>query len=95
MAHCVRKTPPLLGVPSQTHRHVYSDGPLDEEEPHDFEQYRDHQYSPIESHQIRLLTLCGGRPQAPIFGQLQGFDFAEVQSHAKLYNALSYACMLI
>ena len=94
MTHYVRTTPKPLGVPSQSHRLISSEGPLDEEEPHDFDQYRSYQYLPVESHQVRFLSLCGGQPQAPIFGRLQALDFAEVQRHPKFYDALSYACRL-
>jgi hypothetical protein len=92
MAHHIRRPPQPLGVPAQPRNRVQSEGPLEDEEHHDFDQYRAYKYSPIESHQMRLLTLRGGRPQEPILGRLQTFDFSDTQEQQNIYNTLSYSC---
>jgi hypothetical protein len=101
MANHIRRTPRLLGVPSQSlslsrrSRLILSDGPLDDEDHHDFSQYPAYEYLPIQSHQIRLLTLCGGRPQEPLLCRLQVLDFSEIRDTWNTYNALSYSCKLL
>jgi hypothetical protein len=90
--HNTRRAPPLLGVPSQSRRLIHSEGPLEEEAPFDFSPFSAYEYLPIQSHQVRLLTLCGGPPQMPIICRLQIFDFSEIQDNRNRYNALSYSC---
>ncbi|PMD24672.1 HET-domain-containing protein [Hyaloscypha hepaticicola] len=92
MPYSKSKPPQYLGLPSQPgdSRVIRSEGPLDEEAPFDFAQYPKYEYLPIQAHQIRLITLRGGRSQAPLRCQLKALDFAKGRRNHN-YSALSYS----
>lgn len=93
MPYSKSEPPQYLGLPSQPRhsRVIRSEGPLDEEAPFDFTRYPKYEYLPIQAHQIRLITLRGGRSQAPLRCRLKALDFAKVRKKNN-YNALSYSC---
>jgi hypothetical protein len=93
MPYSKKKPPQLLGLPSQPRhsRVIRSEGPLDEEAPFDFTRCPKYEYLPIQAHQIRLITLRGGRSQAPLRCRLEALGFAKVRER-KNYSALSYSC---